>query len=253
MAMQDRRLTVESKAIYAYICSFAGAGTTAFPSRDKILGDLKISKDRYYRHFNLLKYLGYIKVNQTADSEGKFKRNIYVLVENVPTSTPCHCFEDTDNPCHCFTDTDNKDAIININKINNYKEVISMSKSHGNGIDLDYETYKKIIHKNIEYSYFEKNDRYGELRLVDELVNCMLDVITTKEQNIKINGELKDRLSVIKVYLTIDSADIRHVMSKYKEQAEKITHISSYLKTLLYNVKQEYNFFRENEYSIRKE
>ena len=51
LAMQDQRLTIEAKAIYSYFCSYAGAGTTAFPGRNKILHDLKISKDRYYNHF----------------------------------------------------------------------------------------------------------------------------------------------------------------------------------------------------------
>jgi hypothetical protein len=84
LVMQDQRLTIEAKAIYSYFCSFAGAGTTAFPSRSKILYDLKISEDRYYRHFNLLKKCGYILVEQKSDASGKFKRNIYTLVEMLP-------------------------------------------------------------------------------------------------------------------------------------------------------------------------
>ena len=31
--MLDPDLTIEAKAIYAYFCSFAGSGNTAFPSR----------------------------------------------------------------------------------------------------------------------------------------------------------------------------------------------------------------------------
>ena len=50
MAMLDQRLTIEAKAIYSYFCSYAGGGSTAFPSVSKIVYDLKISKDRYYKH-----------------------------------------------------------------------------------------------------------------------------------------------------------------------------------------------------------
>ncbi|SHK47545.1 helix-turn-helix domain-containing protein [Paramaledivibacter caminithermalis] len=81
IAMQDDRLSIEAKAIYSYFCSYAGAGTTAFPSIEKIVKDLKISVKRYYRHFNLLKKYGYIKTTQIKN-DGKFDRNIYTLVEN---------------------------------------------------------------------------------------------------------------------------------------------------------------------------
>ena len=83
MPMQDQRITIEAKAIYSYFCSYAGAGTTAFPSRGKILRDLKIGEDRYYKHFNLLKKYGYITVEQNTDNKGKFRNNIYTLVEMI--------------------------------------------------------------------------------------------------------------------------------------------------------------------------
>ena len=35
--MRDKNLSVEAKAIYAYICSFAGSGTTAFPSAELMI------------------------------------------------------------------------------------------------------------------------------------------------------------------------------------------------------------------------
>ncbi|MDK2919613.1 MAG: hypothetical protein PWQ37_2346 [Candidatus Petromonas sp.] len=93
LAMQDDRLTIEAKAIYSYFCSFAGAGTTAFPSIDKIVKDLRISVKRYYRHFELLKKYGYIKTEQIKN-DGKFDRNIYTLVENpeeIPTKKEKGC------------------------------------------------------------------------------------------------------------------------------------------------------------------
>lgn len=133
LAMQDQRLTIEAKAIYAYFCSYAGAGTTAFPSRSKILYDLKISEDRYYRHFNILKKCGYIAVEQHTDTSGKFKRNVYTLVEMLPcnpvsssdipqphpqnkgTEKPCPYFPYTDEP-----DTENKGIKNNSLKNNNF-------------------------------------------------------------------------------------------------------------------------------------
>jgi hypothetical protein len=118
----------------------------------------------------------------------------------------------------------------------------------------DYNTTKKKLQENI--AYFETikfNKKYnpghnidGDLKLMDELINCMLDVICTDTPKVKINGELKPREMVIKQYFSINAGDIQHIIAKFKEQRDKITHVNSYLKTLLYTVKQEGNFQVEN-------
>lgn len=81
--MIDTDLTLEAKSIYAYFCSYAGNGTTTFPSRSKILFDLSIAKNRYYKHFDLLLQQGYITVKQQKEKNStRFARNIYTLVSN---------------------------------------------------------------------------------------------------------------------------------------------------------------------------
>lgn len=85
--MCDTDLSLEAKVIYSYLASFSGSGITAFPSRDKILHDLQIGKDRYYRHYNILLEEGYITVEiDRYYSETKKKvvvgNNIYTLVSN---------------------------------------------------------------------------------------------------------------------------------------------------------------------------
>ncbi len=77
--MADTSLTPEAKAIYAYLASFAGAGESSFPTRDKILSDLALGKDRYYSHFKLLIQEGYISVQKM---KGYLNRNCYLLVSN---------------------------------------------------------------------------------------------------------------------------------------------------------------------------
>ncbi len=83
--MLDPDLTIEAKGIYAYFCSYAGAGNSAFPSRDKIIADLKIHKDTYYKHFNVIISQGYITVEQGHAHGGRgngFAKNIYTLISN---------------------------------------------------------------------------------------------------------------------------------------------------------------------------
>lgn len=114
-----------------------------------------------------------------------------------------------------------------------------------NTVNDDYTTYRIILQDNIEYSHYLTH-RKEDVELVEELINCILDVICTKGDTVKINGEDKNRQMVISQYLKINSLDIDHILSKYREQRHRITHLHSYLKTMLYTVKQEANAWAEN-------
>jgi hypothetical protein len=87
IVMQDKRLTIEAKAIYAYFCSYAGAGSQAFPSVAKIMFDLTIKKDRFYKHLKILKESGYISSEQKK-GKGKFTNSIYTLISKVNLQCP---------------------------------------------------------------------------------------------------------------------------------------------------------------------
>lgn len=86
--MLDPLLSLEAKAIYAYFCSYTGSGVdSCFPSRDRILHDLNITKDKYYAHYSLLIKSGYITVEQVAGSNSgrnTFKHNLYTIEEYLP-------------------------------------------------------------------------------------------------------------------------------------------------------------------------
>lgn len=92
--MQDRRLTVTAKAIYAYFSSFAGAGTSAFPSVEKACYDLGINRpETFIKHRKNLEQYGYVTVEQIRE-KGKFARNIYTL-ETKPKEPPITVLSDT--------------------------------------------------------------------------------------------------------------------------------------------------------------
>ncbi len=83
--MIDNRLTDTAKTIYSYFCAYGGDKKIAFPSRDRILRELNMSKTKFYSHFSLLKKYGYIKCHQ-EHRYGKYAHNTYVLVQIVPVS-----------------------------------------------------------------------------------------------------------------------------------------------------------------------
>ena len=82
LVMKDRRWTPQAKAIYAYFCSYAGCGSTAFPKVSQIMYDLNISNKTYYKHFDLLTEFGYITVVKIKKEGNKFDNNIYKLNTN---------------------------------------------------------------------------------------------------------------------------------------------------------------------------
>ncbi len=77
--MFDLDMPIQSKAIYAYFCSFLGAGRTIFPKRETILSDLKISKNAYYKYFKPLLENGYVKISK---AKGYKNKNVYTICNN---------------------------------------------------------------------------------------------------------------------------------------------------------------------------
>lgn len=68
-------LTIEAKAIYGMLCSYAGSKAMAYPSVDFICNKLKISRTRFYRHMNLLVGAGVVKKEQRKNENQSFSGN----------------------------------------------------------------------------------------------------------------------------------------------------------------------------------
>jgi len=265
LPMQDTRLTIEAKAIYSYICSYAGAGSASFPSRDKMLADLQISKDRFYKHFDLLKKHGYIEVSKSNGRDGKFANNIYTLIEmSEPLSEPCPENKDVDKtlaiaddcpcpenkdadtksevPCPCFPDTGNKDTISNsiiINDKNNtcsfiHNPILSNLSSSGDNDEIDrMELCREKVKENIEYDLLDVAT--GQRELVDELVELIVGTICSTGPTIRVCGKetcadiVKDR------FFKLRRDDIEYVMECMEKNTTDIRNIKSYLLTALFN------------------
>ncbi len=78
-AMQDRNLTIEAKAIYAYLCSYAGGKDEAYPGINKICYDLGINVKRFRKHMQLLIDNDYITIDKYRYTNGKYASNHYYI------------------------------------------------------------------------------------------------------------------------------------------------------------------------------
>lgn len=84
--MRNSKLSLSSKAVYAYICSFAGSGGNAFPSLDLICSELNISEKKMYKCRKELIDNNLITVEKKRIGS-KYSNNIYTLITN-PASQP---------------------------------------------------------------------------------------------------------------------------------------------------------------------
>ena len=78
--MFDKDVSIVGKSIYAYLCSYLGAGRTTFPKVTTILSDLKIAENTFYKHFKPLLEKGYIRKSK---AKGFLNRNVYTICNNV--------------------------------------------------------------------------------------------------------------------------------------------------------------------------
>jgi len=243
LVMQDKRLTAEAKAIYGYFCSYAGAGRTAFPSRNKIISDLGMSINRYYSHFRLLTDCGYIVVERQPPVKGVLQKNIYTLIESVPCiqngdmEKPCIRYPDMDDPCMDNEYTNNN----SIKKQQSLKSSSQVQSEEPDGQDADENAIQRtveMIQDIIDYGNLiaaYERDR----GLIDELVTVILDTVLSTAHTVRIGGEEKPRALVSRSLLQLTYEDIEHVITQYKGVTGRISRKKQYLLTMLYNAKME--------------
>ena len=116
--MRDEALSIEAKAIYAFLSSFTGKGNVAFPSIGHITSKLGISEHRFYKHRKILIEKGYLKIEKIRNDNGIYTKNHYILNYEVPHEQKPH----VDNPHVDKPRVDNvgtNNNSINNNSINN--------------------------------------------------------------------------------------------------------------------------------------
>ena len=166
--MKDEDLTIDAKAIYAFMASFAGAGNTSFPSVKFITDKLGISRQRFNKHRKLLEDKGYITIKKERTTDGSWGNNVYTLETLPRLQNPTLDNLTLDNPTSGNVTTNNN--TINNNTINNNIKSTSRSK-------LKFEThhlklaellYKQIKNNLPNYKEPELEKWANEFRLMME-------------------------------------------------------------------------------------
>ena len=89
---RDKSLSIEAKAIYAYLAAFAGTTQQAFPGVQLICDELNISEKRYLKHRKQLLDRGYVDITRKRLENG-FSKNLYILKQNIPYPVNSSAYE----------------------------------------------------------------------------------------------------------------------------------------------------------------
>lgn len=87
--IKDAKLSAGAKAIYAYLCTYAGSADDVFPTVTKITSEMKCSATTYQKYIREMLNFGLLQRTQVI-CDGRFSRNIYTIVR------PQHKTEEVD-------------------------------------------------------------------------------------------------------------------------------------------------------------
>ena len=79
---RDKSLTMESKAIYGYLASFAGTDGHCYPSKSLMISELGTTERRFNKNIKLLKEHGYVKVHKRRKGN-RNDSNLYELLMDI--------------------------------------------------------------------------------------------------------------------------------------------------------------------------
>ena len=189
MPMKDNRLSIQSKAIYAYLCAYAGNDGQSFPSTKLMEYELGISKNTLFKYLKELRLSGYVTVEKVKTNNNQFQNNLYILNSEPCTNSCDTAFSDTAN-CDTTKNNDTK----NNNTINKYlhhllDDGLSLFKILE---EYSLKTFGKKLrnHKGIyeldTYNYMDK-DMFIKM-LEDNITkydNCNLDYLEVIQERFK--------------------------------------------------------------------
>ena len=199
--MKEPKLSIEAKAIYCYLSSYAGGKDIAFPSVSLICHELNISKNRFYKHRNELVDKQIISVKRERTENG-FSKNIYTINHHFV----CRNFEDIQNVDiqNVYirnVDIQNKDTKNNSIKKNNYKN--NREKKNSSSSYDTTTAYDFLFNNFVEMQNTNKQKEVSNL--IQDIKDNTLDVVKVATNYCKDNNKgLNYFIAVIKNWIADD-------------------------------------------------
>lgn len=225
--LEDDRLSYKAKGLLAYLLSKPDDWKVIVGN---LVNSSKDGKASVYAGLKELKECGYYEKVPVRNEQGTRIIRWESTVYEVPISLLTD-FQEVDNQDKGNLYQENRER--NNNITNNYNTSLSIN----DGTSQLNKTLD-MIHENIGYEQF-KQTYPGDIGLIDEFVNVMLDVLLSEGGVIRINGEVKSRELVQSQLVKLEYADVEYVLMQFKQQKERIKKKSQYILSMLYQSRLE--------------
>lgn len=271
--MLDSSLSKGGKALYAYLCSYAGTGNEVYPKREQIVEELGIGSKHYYAFRKELEGKNYITVIR-RHMDGKYIENLYrlnpfpdpeqaadrpslLVLRSSNSEVPigneqmdqCGRNQPTvaspDNQCGRNRPTVKAEENQAITP--ETEESMWSKSTHGNlcSIAKNIFTNNALIDSQIE-SICEKIDfeiltqftfSNNEIAYgaIADLVTAVAEVMTTSAERVSINSRPLFTISAIDVLQRINNTAVVNVIDRYLVYADNIQNPKRYLLSAIYN------------------
>lgn len=241
--LEDDRLSFKAKGILAYLLSK--------PDNWKVIvGNLvKYSKDgksAVYAGLKELKECGYYVKTPIRSEDGRRISRWESTVYEMPDSLLSD-FQEIDNEEIENQYLENRERNNNYynNKLNINNNHVSLSvreedKTDETDEESRLENTLEVIHDNIGYEQLRQTNP-GDMGLIDEFVNVMLDTLLSKSGVVRINGEEKPRALVQSQIMKVGYDDILLVLMQFRQHKERIQKKRQYILSMLYHAPMERN------------
>lgn len=225
---RDKLLSLEAKAIYAYLASFAGTNGICFPGKELMLAELGTTERRFNKNIKQLKEYGYIKVHKRRKGN-RNDSNLYELlmdtrdIDIAKKEFDTSQFDSGQNDSGQFDsgqiDPPNNNSI-NSNSINNNSsEDFSSSKVQIEDVIAYYK--REVVNRHILSSI----EQQSILKLLEDIQGDM--VIKAMEISIRRNVRSLDYIEgIIKKWLdsnitTLEELEAHRLQYETKNKSNK--------------------------------
>lgn len=275
--MQDDRMDIKAKAVYAYFASYAGSGKTAFPGVPHIIEDLGISKTTYQKAMRTLQDLGYIVVKQNNGCGNGVKKNgfgvnSYHLIDKPDLTQPKNAqtvnakavdaksvksqtvSAQMVNAQTTIAQTMNAQTTNNTiltnntlsSKTNQSSIATGPPRKIDEGWDVEETEFEDELKRKLDYNNISKIHPNADMSMVDELILLMVSACEGSSSKIRIGREELPKKLVKKRFLSLEYDHLAYVRECVERKRGEIRNIRAYYLAALYHAPETMNCFYDN-------
>ena len=116
---------------------------------------------------------------------------------------------------------------------------------------LSYQAIKAIMKKRIGYDAI-LNDRPYEKQMLDEILDIVVEIMSSKSSTIRVNREEKPAQIVKSTYWKLDMGSVLYVLDSLKNSGQKAHNIRAVMITALYNAPMTISSYYSNLYAYHQ-